>query len=667
MSSSMRPRGTGVFPQGRTYDAPTRKTSGATLTHGIRGARRLDRGWMGTYNRAMTTLPGAIALALLISISASAATGNEMAMSYLRAQAERIEAQSLDDLKTDEGRERRRKEALEMFGLSPMPERGELRPVVTKRQERDGIAVENLHFQSSPGLYVTANFYTPAKVEKKLPTVLYVCGHSLIKTNGISYGNKVGYQHHGIWFARHGYACLVIDTIQLGEIEGIHHGTYREGMWWWNSRGYSSAAAEAWNSIRALDYLETRPEVDKEKFAVTGRSGGGAYSWSLIALDPRVKVAAPVAGITDLRNHVIDGTVEGHCDCMFFVNTYGWDYPALAALAAPRPLLIVNTDSDTIFPLDGVIRTHKKVADIYASLKASPKLGLVIGPGGHKDTQDIQVPVFRWFNQHLRGEDPAIEKAAERLFAPQDLKVFDKNPADERVTRIHEWFVPKASKVSRDELMTALKKKVFRNWPQDAPAAKLAQVDSKKASDGSVLDTFELQSDEWTRLKVFRITQPRGKEGSSISVIDDAAWGGWLSTIVEGGRGSYEISNARRTLWFVAPRGVGPTQFTGDAKTVTQLRRRFMLVGTTLDSMRVWDIRRAMEAIGPVDFLSAHGKNAKANLLLAAVMTLKSAGELHMVELPETLRDAADYLNILRFADAPELLALAGERHKITK
>ena len=104
------------------------------------------------------------------------------------------------------------------------------------------------------------------QVEEKLPAILYVCGHGGVKKDGVSYGNKVHYQHHGEWFARNGYVCLTIDTLQLGEIEGIHHGTYNHDMWWWNARGYSSAGVEAWNCIRALDYLETRPEVDADRF-----------------------------------------------------------------------------------------------------------------------------------------------------------------------------------------------------------------------------------------------------------------------------------------------------------------------------------------------------------------------------------------------------------------
>src|SRR5215212_9354108 len=232
-------------------------------------------------------------------------------LEYFKQETAELSGKCLTEIQTAaqwrEAAPKYREQLAEMLSLSPMPARTPLNAKVAKRLEHDTFTVENLHFQSSPGLYVTANLYLPKNLTKPAPTILYVTGHGPVITNGVSYGNKVAYQHHGAWFARNGYACLIIDTLQLGEIQGLHHGTHTEGMWWWNSRGYSSAAVEAWNTIRAIDYLETRSEVDKEKIGVTGRSGGGAYSWSTVALDPRVKVAAPVAGITDLRNYVVDG------------------------------------------------------------------------------------------------------------------------------------------------------------------------------------------------------------------------------------------------------------------------------------------------------------------------------------------------------------------------
>src|SRR5881296_959217 len=144
--------------------------------------------------------------------------------------------------------------------------------------------------------------------------------------------------------ARHGYVCLMVDTLQLGEIAGIHHGTYREGRWWWLSSGYTPAGVECWNGIRGIDYLVSRPDVDPEKIGVTGISGGGAATFWIAAADERVKVAVPVSGMADLQSYVPNRVINGHCDCMFLYNTYQWPWTRIAALVAPRPLLFVNSD-----------------------------------------------------------------------------------------------------------------------------------------------------------------------------------------------------------------------------------------------------------------------------------------------------------------------------------
>ena len=275
--------------------------------------------------------------------STTTTPGDTMVANYFRAETIRLAENSLSNIQTlDDWSKRKteyRRQLSEMLGLWPMPEKTPLKPIVTGKLEHPDFIVENLQFQSSPGLYITANVYIPRNTTKPVPAILYLSGHAQVSSNGVSYGNKTGYQRYGPWFAQNGYVCLILDTIQLGEIRGSHHGTYREGRWWWNSRGYTPAGVEAWNAIRALDYLESRPEVDSTRIGATGRSGGGAHSWYIAALDDRIKVSVPIAGITDLENHIIDGCVERHCDCMFMLNTYQWDYPLLAALTAPRPLL----------------------------------------------------------------------------------------------------------------------------------------------------------------------------------------------------------------------------------------------------------------------------------------------------------------------------------------
>lgn len=410
------------------------------------------------------------------------------------SQATLADLQRIDADNWPELREQWRTELAEMLGLSPWPERTPLKTQITGSIELERVAVERLHYQSRPGLYVTANLYRPRGEvpEGGWPAVLYVCGHAQAEDRGRALGNKTSYQHHGLWFAEHGVVCLTIDTIQRGEFHGAHHGTYRLGRWDWITRGYTSAGVEAWNSIRGIDLLCELPEVDPERIGVTGRSGGGVYSWFAAALDDRVRVTVPVAGITDLENHILDGCVEGHCDCMYFVNYFGWDYGKLAALVAPRGLLLANSDSDGIFPLDGVMRIHDQLRSVYRQLDASDQYGVLITPGPHRDTQELQVGAFKWLLRHLTGSAPTIDSAAKKQLEPSELAVFRRElPADEQVTSVSAWFVPMAESVTDSQSATQLWQEQWRDqllrmgWFRQAVEAASQEMPFERRSSGS--------------------------------------------------------------------------------------------------------------------------------------------------------------------------------------
>lgn len=577
-----------------------------------------------------------------------------------------------------------REQLLEMLGLGPLPERTDLKATVTGRVEREDFAVENVHFQSRPGLYVTGNLWLPKGVDGPAPAVLYVCGHGGVKIDGVSFGNKVYYQHHGAWFARNGYVCLTIDSLQLGEIEATHHGTYRYKMWWWNNRGYTPAGVEAWNCVRALDYLQSREEVDGERLGVTGRSGGGAYSWWIASIDERIRAAVPVAGTTDLENHVVDGCVEGHCDCMFMVNTYRWDYPLVAAMVAPRALMIENSDTDRIFPLEGVIRTHAKVRDIYRLHDGADQLGLVITPGPHKDTQELRVPAFRWFNQHLKEDDSLLTMAAEKLMEPADLKVFDKLPEDQLNTTIHETFVPIAAspkvpkdtaewQVMRDGWMEALRTKVFGGWPEEGRPLCLGERATTER-EGLVLREYSYSSQERVFLPLFVVERIGAKSNSVVMrVLDDQGWEEWASRLDWSPAGLNQeefrkhFGNLKETLVLVVPRGIGPAEWEGNEKKQTQIRRRFMLLGQTADGMRIWDVRRAIQATRAIDGLGKaplvlQGDGMGAAYAVYASLFEVGIDRMVLAELPLTHRDGPILLNVRRFLDMPEVVAMATER-----
>ena len=638
--------------------------------------------------------------------AADTAAGDRMIDAYFRAETARLaenclkEIQTLDDWKRH--RARYREELFEMLGLSPRPKRTPLNPVITGRVEHEQFTVENLHFQSRPGLYVTGNLYLPRTRKGPLPAILYVCGHGRVKQDGVSFGNKVHYQHHGSWFARNGYACLTIDTLQLGEIEGIHHGTYRYGKWWWNARGYTPAGVEAWNCIRALDYLQSREEVDGRRIGVTGRSGGGAYSWSVAALDDRIKVAVPVAGITSLTNHVVDGCVEGHCDCMFTVNTHQWDYAQLAALVAPRPLLISNSDKDGIFPLDGVVSVHRQVRRIYQLHGKGQHLGLQITEGPHKDTQELRVHAFHWFNRFLKQEDPLIETTAVKFFTPSQLQVLKKGaPADQKNTRISESFTPRSTPprvpdstaawdAQRRTWIDALKQKSFRGWPATPAGIDLEQGPSS-AKGSLTVRSFWFTSQAGIRLPLIVIHRT-GLEAAQLDlvVLNTVDQGGWNSLVAMLAGGGLEIVGGHKAkadkqsfaqtermvksfkwgMAYVAPRGIGPTAWGQNERRQTQVRRRFMLLGQTLDGMRTFDVVRAAGALRLVDGMDKvplwmQGEKTMAAITMYASLFVPDVSRLDLHDLPESHRSGPIYLNVLRYLDIPQTVALAAERARV--
>ena len=459
---------------------------------------------------------------------------------------------------------------------------------------------------------------------------------------------------------------------------------------------------EAWNGIRALDYLETRPEVDRTKFGVTGRSGGGAYSWWIAALDERIKVAAPTAGITTLHNHVTDGAIEGHCDCMFMVNTERWEFDRVAALVAPRPLLICNTDKDLIFPLDGVVETYNRARELYRRVGQEANIGIHIAEGGHKDTQPLNTGEFHWMNRFLKGADlmELTDEPARKLHKPAELKVFASLPADEKVTTADEWFVPAAGQpkvpanaaewtANRDQLLKALRRDSFRSWPADKAFAS-ATKQSEAVADGLKLSKWEFASEEPLRSTLWVLhrdgLKPEELEMVVLNVLDDQGWQEFQALGASifpahfpGAQANGSaladhrqlLLNSKRAMAYVCPRGAGPTSFAERSeKKRTHLLRRFQLLGETIESGQVWDIMQSTAALRSIPGfakapLSLQSQKEMATNALYASLFIPEVKQLDLHQLPASQRQGPTYLNVLRYMDVPQAVALAAERSTV--
>lgn len=620
---------------------------------------------------------------------------------YFAAATEKIKQQTAAELARIENwdtfKTEARRELQDMLGLYPWPEKTPLKATITSTVEHEEFTVKNIHFQSMPGLYVTGNLYIPKNLKEKVPAIIYVCGHATVKKDGYNYGAKVNYQHHPAWFARNGYVCLILDTVQLGELEGIHHGLHRYQRWWWQSRGYTPAGVETWNGIRAIDYLQSLPEVDPERIGMTGRSGGGVTSWWVAALDERIKVTVPVAGITDLEDHVVNNCVEDHCDCMYMCNIYQWDFTKVAALVAPRPLLISNTDRDIMFPVEGVFRIYRQVRQVYEQLGAGDQLALNITAGPHKDEQELRVHAFRWFNRFFYGRQELIEKTAVKFFEPEQLRVFNTLPTDALNATIDEHFnpvAPAAETVLRAMPPAEAKQqwrkdlqRVFGNWPEATTTAALEREDKQQANRLEFI-TYRLQSDAHTALPVFQL-QKQGEAAQAktrVIILDDDNWAIWAARLAglfpdapfladktPSDHGLAEIQKeleATGKILFLSVRGAGPAKFSGNDFKQAQIIKRYRLLGQSLHGMQTWDIRRALEStldagLAKAPDLSVWARGITAGMAVHAALFLDQKINLELAGLPKTYQDGPYYPKVMQYLDPPAVLLLAGEQHRV--
>ncbi len=551
----------------------------------------------------------------------------------------------------------------EMLGLSPLPERTPLEATVTGVLERGDYVVERIHFQSVPGAYVIGNLYRPAKVTGRLPAVIYMCGHSKGKVNP-------PYQANPRWFGQHGYVALVLDPIQLGESQGLHHGTYREGRWDWPSRGYTPVGTEVWNGMRALDYLETRADVDPERIGVTGLSGGGVVSWCLGAADERVKVVVPVCQTGSTEHVVVDRATDGHCDCAFWINYYRWCWPDLGALIAPRALLIASGTEDVLWRPYAFRDVAHRIRHQYAALGVSNKFELVEDLTPHGYTPKLRKAIFTWFNMHLKGDSTPVEDDVTDFVEPEEnLLVFGgKLPENDQMRRIDTVLVKQAElpavtdaaawRTHQRAAVQRLRELTFRYIPRDCtPRLRDCRQDGSESNGARfATDVFDTADGLTLGMKIRRPPDAPWPVPTVAYAIQPEA----RSTFAGGGSSRPGIGSPFATAG-VEVRNTGVTSV-GPGYLWT-LRRIYPLLGQTLPERQVHDLLagiallRRDKATGPV---AVFGQGYTAPLAVYAAVLDPEVSEVILADLPESHADpqTPEFLGILRIGDLPQNLTL---------
>ena len=336
------------------------------------------------------------------------------------------------------------------LGIWPEPTRTPLNAVVHGRIEREDFTVEKVFFEAMPGFFVTGTLYRP-RTPGPHPAVLCAHGHwedarwaarseaemkKELASGGerLAEGGRSMYQSLGVQLARMGVVAFNFDMLGYCDSQQISlavahkFAKQRPEMNVMSGWGLFSPQAEAhaqsvmglqtWSAIRALDFLETLPDVDPKRLGATGASGGGTQTFLLAAVDPRLAVACPAV--------MVSTAMQGGCTCenASLLRT-GTGNVEIAALFAPKPLgMTAANDWTKEMETKGFpeLQKHYALTGAPQNVALWPMLQF-----GHNYNAPSREKIYAWFNEHFRLGLPA-DRLTEReypLLTREQMTVWD--------------------------------------------------------------------------------------------------------------------------------------------------------------------------------------------------------------------------------------------------
>ncbi len=297
-------------------------------------------------------------------------------------------------------REDLKKRVLFASGLHPMPARTPLNAQVFGRIQGEGYTIEKVLLETMPGFFLGGNLYRPANPSGKVPAILHPHGHW-------TYGrleNQPLYSAptFGINMARQGFVVFAYDMVGYNDTPQVPHRFTGKAEQLWQ---FTPLGLQTWNSIRALDFLETLPDVDPKRIGASGASGGATQTFILTAIDDRVAAAAPV--------NMVSLIMQGGCICEnaphLRVDTQNVE---IAALLAPRPQLIVAATGDWTRNVPTLeFPAVQKIYGLYAAANQVQHVQFDAPHNFHKPSREA---VYAFFHKVFLGTDgsPVTERSA---------------------------------------------------------------------------------------------------------------------------------------------------------------------------------------------------------------------------------------------------------------
>ena len=301
---------------------------------------------------------------------------------------------------------RKRMHGKMMAAMGEWPERTPLNARTVATLQREGYKIEKVIFESMPKLFVTANLFIPdsPKFRAPYPAVVMSCGHS-----------KDGkdcdiYLRACVHAVKNGFVALMYDPYEQGErrhIPGIsstqHHNIIGLKA---SLIGWSMPLLRTWDGIRAVDYAESRPEVDKDKIGFMGQSGGGTMTALMTAVDWRLKATAPSCYLTSLR-HLCEsmGPQDGEQN-IYGQLAFGLNHTGYVLL--PDTKVAVTCRFRDMFSIYGTLDLFRTVQTLAKNIGTTDSYALNSAPGPHGWTESTEVASIDWMRAWLKNEKSVL-------------------------------------------------------------------------------------------------------------------------------------------------------------------------------------------------------------------------------------------------------------------
>jgi cephalosporin-C deacetylase-like acetyl esterase len=514
-------------------------------------------------------------------------------------------AQRVAGIQTRAAFERRkaqvRAKILELIGGLP-EHRGPLAVKEFGSLTGDGFRVEKLAYESLPGLWVTANLYIPALGDGPFPAVLLAPGHEATgKQSQYSFGGN---------FARSGIMALAIDPLGQGERLQYFDPAKKASTIGGSTGEHGEANVPAMligeevaryfvnDSMRGIDYLVSRKDVNADRIGALGCSGGGTSTAYLAALDDRVKVAGVACYITSFKELLpsATGAQEAEQSIPHFIEQ-GLDFADYVELFAPKPYAVISTMAD-MFPFEGARQSVEEAKGVYKLYGAEDRLQWITGPGGHGNLGPISPAILGFFIHYMK-DGPAGDATFTPL-RPQNAADLVCTPTGQvstsmggetipSIIRAHAAQVLPKTRPSATELMEdirGLAGVVTRPSARPQPVAIL----TAEKREGYRIETISLQGENGVLHGGVAVPDSSGRK-PALLIIDSQPAPETIRRVAESG---HVVMYFGPTPTPVGAEGL-KSPYLG---TFNLLGLRALLVGKSILGMRVDDTIRAM------DFLS---------------------------------------------------------------